>query len=170
MARREAVLFAEVQALRRWRTIVLLAFPPAALLFIALRQIVWHKPWGHPPTSNGGLIFLTVLLLAVYFRLITVKLVTELRARELTAGMRGLWKGRTIPLEQIRSAEAVTYDATADFGGYGIRSGRRGAAYIARGNQAVELVLASGHKILIGSQRAAELARKINEQRKAVQP
>ena len=169
MARREPLLYSEVQALRQWHTRILLAFPPAAMLFIALRQMVWHKPWGNPPMSNGGLIFLTVLLLAVYFRLITVKLVTELGPRELTVGLHGLWKQRRIPLEQIHSAAVVTYDALADFGGYGIRSGRRGAGYIARGNQAVELTLANGRKVLIGSQKPVELARKITEQRKQVQ-
>jgi len=155
------VLFSEKQAFQQWHTRVVLAFPPAALIFIACRQIFWHKPWGAPPLSNGGLVFLAVLLTAVYIRLITVKLVTELRTGELEVGLRGLWKRRRIPRAEIRSAKAVTYDPAADFGGYGIRSSRRGTAYIARGNRAVELQLASGQTILIGSQNPDELARKL---------
>ena len=166
MAGRAQVLFSEAQSLKQWHTRIVLAFPPAAALFITLRQIVWHKPWGSPPTSDGGLIFLSVLLTAVYFRLITVKLITELRPREIAVGLHGLWKRRRIPLEQVESARAVTYDAVADFGGYGIRSGRRGTAYIARGNQAVELTLSGGRHVFLGSAQPAEWAQKIMEARR----
>jgi hypothetical protein len=165
VAQKEPILFSEVQALRQWHVRVVLAFPPAAVLFITCRQIIWHKPWGSPPPSNGGLIFLSVLLVAVYFRLITVKLVTELRRGEIAVGLRGLWKRQHIPLDQVQSAGAVTYDPVAEFGGYGIRSSQRGKAYIARGTGAVELLLRSGNKILIGSQVPEELARKIRAQK-----
>ncbi len=168
MPSREPVLFTEIQALRNWHARIVLAFPPAALLFLTLRQVLWHRPWGKTPMSNGGLIFLTVLLLAVYFRLTTVKLVTVLEAGAIEVGLRGLWKRRRIPLAQVQGAEPVTYDAARDFGGYGIRTGRRGAAYIAHGNRAVEITTTAGRKILIGSQDAEGLARKIREARKRV--
>lgn len=165
MKRRDPLLFSEVQRFRQWYTRVVLAFPPAALLFITCRQVIWHKPWGKPPTSDGGLIFLSLLLTAVYLRLITVKLVTSVRQQELSVGLRGLWRRRRIPLGDVRSARVVTYDAVADFGGYGIRSGSRGTAYIARGNRAAELVLSGGAKLLIGSQRPAELVQAITDVR-----
>ena len=165
MSQKEPILFTEVQALRQWHVRVVLAFPPAAVLFITCRQIVWHKPWGSPPPSNGSLIFLCVLLVAVYFRLVTVKLVTELRRGEVAVGLRGLWKRRRIPLDQVQKAEAVTYDPVAEFGGYGIRSSQRGKAYIARGSAGVELLLKNGNRVLIGSQVAEELARKIGAQK-----
>jgi hypothetical protein len=163
---RDAVLFSEIQTLRNWHARILLAFPPAALVFIALRQTVWHKPWGNPPMSNGGVVFLAILLTAVYFRLVTVKLVTVVRAGEIEVGLRGLWKRRRIPLAQVRSADPVTYDAARDFGGYGIRTGSRGAGYVARGNRAVELTTTADRKILIGTQDPETLARKIREARR----
>ncbi|MDE3166995.1 MAG: hypothetical protein KGN36_14410, partial [Acidobacteriota bacterium] len=147
-------MFQETQALRQQHVRVILAFPPAALWFITLRQIVWHKPWGSPPVSNGGLVFLSLLLLAVYLRLITVRMVTEVRAGEIFVGLRGLWKTRRIRMTEIRKVEVVTYDPAGDFGGYGIRSGRGGTAYIASGNRGVELGLEGGGKVLIGSQDA----------------
>jgi hypothetical protein len=166
VGRKEPILFSEVQSLRQWHVRVVLAFPPAAMLFVTLRQIVWHKPWGSPPMSNGGLVFLTILLLAVYFRLITVKLVTELRHGDLSVGLRGFWKLRRIPLDTVSSASAVTYDPVAEFGGYGIRSSRQRKAYIARGNSGVDLRLGSGERILVGSQFPAELARQIMDQKR----
>ncbi|HLI86785.1 MAG TPA: hypothetical protein VKV17_22960 [Bryobacteraceae bacterium] len=155
-------VFHEVQRLRQWHIRIVLALPPAALLFITIRQVVFHHPWGEHPISNGGLIFLTVLLVAVYLRLITVRLVTNVSAGELAVGLRGLWKLRRVPLSAIRSAKPVEY-SPLDYGGYGIRSGPGGLAYIADGNRAVQLELRDGSKLLIGSQRAEELARAVGQ-------
>jgi hypothetical protein len=153
--------FREVQALRQRHARLVLAMPPAAMLFIAVRQLVFHHPWGNPAMSNGGVVFLTVLLVGVYIRLITVRLVTDVRSGELSVGLQGLWRKRKVPLAGIRSAIEVQYDPAADCGGYGIRSGAKGLAYIASGNRGVELELNDGRKLLIGSQRPEELARKI---------
>jgi hypothetical protein len=151
-------VFHEVQRLRQWHIRIVLALPPAALLFITVRQVVFHHPWGAHPLSNGGLIFLTLLLTAVYLRLITVRLVTDVNSVELAVGLRGLWRRRRIPRSAIRSAIPVEYNAL-DYGGYGIRSGPGGLAYIADGNRAAQLELNDGRKLLIGSQRPEELAR-----------
>jgi hypothetical protein len=157
--------FHEVQPLRQWHARIFMALPPAALLFITVRQIVFDRPWGNKPLSNGGLIFLTVLLVAVYFRLITVRLVTDVRSSELSVGLRGLWRPRRVPLTAIRFAAAVSYNAATEYGGYGIRSGPRGRAYIANGDRAVQLELQDGSKLLIGSQHPNELAQTIKQLR-----
>lgn len=165
MGKDAPLLFHEAQALGQWHARVVLAMPPAGLIFIAIRQLVWHHPFGTPPISNGGILFLTLLSLLVYVRLITVRLVTDLRPAELAVGLRGLWRKRKIPLDQVRGAKEVEYDAVRDFGGYGIRSGRRGQAYIASGNRGVELELRDGEKVLIGSQDPARLAKQITARR-----
>ena len=161
-------LYSESQTFRNWRMRVALAVPPVAILVVACRQIFWHKAWTSPPLSNGDLIFLTVLLSAVYFRLNTVRLVTEVLPGEVLIRLRGIWKTRRIPAESIRSAAAIQYDPMADFGGYGIRSGRGGLAYIARGDRAVELQLQDGGTLFIGSQHADELSARIRERLAAV--
>jgi hypothetical protein len=161
------VLFHEVQPLRQRHTRIVLAVPPAALLFIAVRQIAFHSPWTHPTMSNADLIFLSILLVAVYVRLITVRLVTELRAAELFVGLRGLWRMRRVPLTVIHSARAVRYDPVSDYHGYGVRSGTHGLGYIAYGNRGVEMELADGTHLLVGSQRPEELAAKILQSRDA---
>jgi hypothetical protein len=153
--------FHEAQPLRQRHAHLVLAMPPAAMLFIAVRQLVFHLPWGNPPMSNGGVAFLTVLLLAVYIRLIKVRLVTDIRSGQLSVGLQGLWRKRRVRLSDIRSAVEVRYDPAAEYGGYGIRSSSKGLAYIASGNRGVQVELNDGRKLLIGSQRADELARSI---------
>jgi len=165
MGKSALVLFHEEQAFRQWHAMLVLTMPPAALIFVTVRQLVWHHPWGTLPVSNGGLLFLAVLLVLVYVRLITVRLVTELRPAEITVGLRGLWHKRKIPLSSVRTARAVEYDPIRDFGGYGVRSGLRGRAYIARGNRGVELELQAGRKVLIGSQDPDRLVREIRASR-----
>jgi hypothetical protein len=137
--------------------------PPAILAVISCRQIVWHHPWGNPPVTSANLLFLTILTLVVYLRLITVRLVTELRPEQLSVAMKGFWRRTRIPVADIRAAIAVEYDPVGEYRGYGIRSGPRGQAYIASGNQAVQLELTGGRKLLVGSQQSKELTRKIVE-------
>ena len=52
-----------------------------------------------------------------------------------------------------------------EYGGWGIRYSPfgKGWAYNVRGNQGVQLELANGQRILVGSQRADELARAIGQ-------
>ncbi len=111
--------------------------------------------------SNAGVIGWTVFLWLVYFRLLTVRLVTQLRPSELRVTLRGVWRARQIPVSDISSVQIVTYNPIRDYGGYGIRWTRRGKAYIARGRQGVKLELTSGATVLVGSQRPEELANAI---------
>jgi hypothetical protein len=161
VGKRGEVLFRERQRFHLGAARFSLAIPPLALLGITLRQIVWHHPWGNPPVTDGGLIFLTILIFLVYIRLLTVRLATELRPGQLSVAMRGLWRRTRVPVTNIRSAKAVQFDPVAEYGGYGIRSGPRGRAFIAQGNEAVQLELGDGGKILVGSQRPEELAQMI---------
>jgi len=65
---------------------------------------------------------------------------------------------RIFPLDDIVTAEARRYRPMREYGGWGIRYGLGGRrAYNARGDEGVELKLADGRSIMIGSQRAAEL-------------
>ena len=66
---------------------------------------------------------------------------------------------RTIPWVDISSCEARTYQAIREHGGWGIRGlWGKSQAYTVSGNQGVDLELQSGQHIMIGSQKAGELA------------
>ena len=128
------------------------------MLGVLIWQVVFGHPWGKQPMSNGNVIGWTIFLWAIFFRLITVRLVTEARDGELVISLRGFWRSRRILLYEIRSAEVISYDPVRDYGGYGIRTGRFGKAYIAAGTQGVRIKLASGATVVVGSQRSEELA------------
>lgn len=68
------------------------------------------------------------------------------------------WKPRTIDAGEIAAAERRKYSPIGEYGGWGIRSGGVGDwAYNVSGDEGVQLVLRSGKRILIGSQRSGEL-------------
>lgn len=161
-------LFQEKQSFRLKRQRVLLAIPPAGMTLLLIWQVILGHPWGMHPLSNASVVGWTIFLWLVYLRLVTVRLVTEVRPGVLAVAMRGLWRERRIPLADIKSANAVTYDPARDYGGYGIRTTRRGTAYIAGGNRGVRLELAKGGTVLIGSEHPEELASAINRPKSSV--
>jgi hypothetical protein len=161
-------LFHEEQSFRLRRLPLLLAIPPVSMSLLLIWQVGLGHPWGTQPLSSGSVIGWTIFLWLVYFRLVTVRLVTEVRPGEVSIAMRGFWRERHIPLSDIQVAQPVTFDAARDWGGYGIRTTRHGTAYIAGGNRGVRLKLVKGGGILIGSERADELASAINHRASSV--
>jgi hypothetical protein len=71
---------------------------------------------------------------------------------------------KTFALADIVSWQARTYDPM-EYGGWGVRGfpDRYGWAYNVRGTRGVEIAFRNGHRLMLGSQRADELARAIEE-------
>lgn len=152
-------LYYEQQSFRPARMRILTAIVPAGMTVLTILQAGLGLNWGKQ--TNGSLIGWTIFLWLIYWRLMLVKLVTEIGGGELRVALRGLWRSRKIPLSDVLSATVVTFDPVHDWGGYGIRVTRRGRAYIAGGTEGVEVRTAKDGMLLIGSARAPELARAI---------
>ncbi len=151
-------LFQESQRLPMRRAAIAMALPPCGMLALLIWQVVLGHPWGKQPVSNASIVGWTIFLWLIYFRLLTVRLFTEVRDGQLLVAMRGFWRKRRVSLSDIQSVEVITYDPLRDFGGYGIRYTRSATAYIADGNRGVRLKLLSGPTLVIGSQKPNELA------------
>ena len=123
---------------------------------------LYREAWLNQPFLPGSLLwpaFIVALVVAVWF--LRLKLVTEVRGDGLYVCFVWLWPERTIPWDQIRDVATRTYRPIRDFGGWGVRWAARGIVYHARGKRGVRLVLASGERLLIGSQRPEELAQAV---------
>ncbi len=123
---------------------------------------LYRQAWLKQPLISGALLwpaFLVSAVVAIWF--LRLKLETEVRDDGLFIDFIWLWPKRVIPWAQIRSVETRTYRPIRDFGGWGVRWDARGIVYHTRGNRGVRLVLASGERVLLGSQRPDELARTI---------
>lgn len=108
--------------------------------------------------STTGLILLVGTGLAIPAFVAFVRLRVVVTHREVFVSFRPFLR-RRFPLTDIVSAEALTYSPLREFGGWGIRRGRGGRrAYTIDGNRGVELRLASGRRIVVGSRRPEALA------------
>ena len=100
-----------------------------------------------------------VLLTPIALWLFSLKMITEVRDDELMIQFVWLWKARHIQISEIRGAYSRQYSPIGEFGGWGIRwSLGGGMAYNVSGSRGVQLELADGKKVLVGSQRSEELA------------
>jgi hypothetical protein len=152
-------LWREVQHFRQW-WIWTGVLSVAVFMWVGfVTQIIIGHRYGSKPAPDVILIVFTALFgvgFPVFFFML--RLVTEVYADHLRVGL-APFRRRAIRLRDIASAEAVTYHPLADYGGWGVRwAGSRGMAYNVSGNRGVQLVLADGRRILVGSQRAEELA------------
>jgi len=160
------IIFREEQRFRQW-WVWLAVYGVAALQWWGfIQQIVLGKPWGNNPGPDWMVWLFWVLFgigLPVCFYIL--KLTVEVTPDYILIGYRPLTK-RVIPLADVERVEARTYKPIREYGGYGLRGTRRNTAYNVSGNQGVELTLSDGRRVMIGSQRAAELALAIDSARR----
>ena len=157
---RDRNLFSEVQWFRT-RGLVLVVWAAALLVWYGFYlQIVAGVPFG---TNPGPDWLMWVLLVAfgigmpVFFLLLRL----EVRVGDGCLSYRVYpvhLLFRDVSCREIVAAEAVSYRPLREYGGWGIRRGRGGAAYTVSGNRGVRISLSDGTSLLIGSRRADELA------------
>ena len=115
------------------------------------------------PGADIGIIILIGSMALVLFMFRSLRLKTTVTGEGVrVSGL--LFVNKLIAFEEIASAEARTYKPLREYGGWGYRIGPSGKAYNAQGSEGVQLVLKDGERILIGSQRATELANAISAQ------
>ncbi len=166
MERSKTTFYREVQLLRQWWLWVIMLLITGASWWAFLAQIVGGEPWGDRPAPDWivwlifGLCGVFAPLLLYFARLVVTVEDDVVRIRWIP------FARKTVPLTDIESFKPCTYRPIREYGGWGVRwGGKRGTAWNARGNRGVQLVLLNGKRILIGSQRAEELAMAIEEAR-----
>jgi hypothetical protein len=157
--------FHEEQRFRQvWLWVMLVAVQAAVLgplLFGIAGQLMFGKPFGTRPASDTALALggaaavlfcaaLTWLFLAMALRVTVDGSGILVRFRPFLT--------RRLPFGDIADCAARRYRPILEFGGWGIRVGWRKRAYNVSGNLGVQLVLKDGRRVLLGSQRPAELA------------
>ncbi|MDE4908082.1 DUF6141 family protein [Methanogenium marinum] len=157
---RDGVLFSEVQWFRTQGLVMIVWFGALLIWYGFYLQIVAGVPFGDNPGPDW---LMWVLLVAfgigmpVFFLLL--RLETEVVDGCLSYRMYPVHlQFRVVACHEIAAVEAISYRPLRDYGGWGIRRGKMGPAYTVSGNQGVRISLVDGTSLLIGSQRADELA------------
>jgi hypothetical protein len=153
--------FREEQVFRQWWIWLLIGFLVALQWWGFVQQILLGQPWGDRPAPDWMMVLLWLVfgiglpLFFLYLRLVVTVTdsYVEIHFRPLTR--------RTIPIAKVSHVEARNYAPLREYGGWGIRGLGGNRAYNVSGDRGVTLVLTDGRKVLIGSQRADELAQAI---------
>lgn len=139
---------------------VLLGAILVLFIYADVQQLIMDKPFGEKPAPNAVLIVITLFLSFLLFTLIATTLETTVTDN----GVSFRWgpfqkKAKQFNWSEIAKAEIVHYG----FVGYGLRITSHGLVYTAGGNTGLKLVLKSGRKIIIGTQRPEELEEVLEE-------
>jgi hypothetical protein len=101
-----------------------------------------------------------LIMLGVDWMMYTSRLVTEVRSDGLVMQFVPFHRiAQKIPLENVTAHESINVRALREYGGWGIRYGRNGKAYLVSGEKGVRLTYSDGKNLFIGSQKPAELDR-----------
>jgi len=95
-------------------------------------------------------------VLAILLAVLTARQTTTVTLGAVTVRFGFLYR-TSIPLSEVRQAEAIAYRPIAEYGGWGIRGFGRRRALNTRGDRGVLITRTDGSTILIGSQKPREL-------------
>lgn len=166
----DSVYFREEQKFHQpWIWTLLMVMTLAAVILFGygmIKQLVFGQPWGDRPMSDSALAIVGPLVIlftiGMTYLFLKLKLVTEVRDEGLYIRFFPLSR-QIIRYENIEESDVRTYRPLKEYGGWGIRYGRKGKAYNVSGNRGVQLKLSGGKKLLIGSQQPEKLADAITE-------
>lgn len=152
--------FSEIQYFRQWWLWTFLIGIFVFTLFLLYNQLILGIPTGDHPMSNLGLclfaVFVVGFLLLFYF----MGLKTEINKEEIQIHFKPFAK-KSIPWSEIQKSQLITYGFV---GGWGIRLGTKyGTVFNIKGDKGLAIVLNSGERILIGTQKEEELRKFLND-------
>jgi len=160
--------YREVQRVTQlWIRIIVLA-PTAIAWWALVQQVLLSKPFGTNPAPDVAVVVIwAVFGLAFPVLILAVNLRTEVRDDAVRLRFFPLWS-RAIAIGDIQECKPRTYHPIGEYWGWGIRwTPGHGWCYTIKGNRGVQLTLADGKRLLIGSNRPEELAKAINARREA---
>jgi hypothetical protein len=161
-------LYHEEQHFRQWWLWVLVIFPAGLAWWPFIEQIIGGRPVGQNPAPNWLVLVIWVFIgIGLPFLFGYTGLVIDVTPDSVRVHYRPFVR-RRIPLSDIQRLEARRYSPVKEYGGWGIKGwSKANMAYNVSGDRGVELTLVDGRAIMLGSQRADELAAAISAQKGA---
>ena len=153
------IYYREEQRFRQLWIWLLILMSPAFLIGVLLQQIILGHSY-----DFGWVILAIILALGPLLLIYNTGLDTEVRDSGVCIRFRPFHrKWRVFRFDSIREAEACTYSALKDYGGWGIRYGFNGKAYNVSGNKGVMLILSDQKSVMIGSRNHDTFCSAINQ-------
>jgi hypothetical protein len=159
-------VFKEEQSFKEtWLIIILILAIGVPFLFGVygiIQQIIYKIPLGQKPMSDVGLIIFTVSMFLLTLLIFLMKLSTRIDEEGIQYQFYPFhFSMKKISWDKIEKVGVRTYLPISEFGGWGLRGGfffnkGKEKAVNISGNIGVQLILKSGKKLLIGTQKESE--------------
>ena len=150
--------FNETQKFRQWWIWMIIFITVISWGYALISSLQAEK--ADKASDDLVLILTSAIPVLLIVLLMVLRLVTRIRSEGVYVQFKPLqFKEKFIPKEEIKSFEVRKYKALFEYGGWGLRSGGRkyGKAYNVSGNMGLQLYLANGKKLLIGTQKPSEI-------------
>lgn len=143
--------FKETQRFTQWWLWLVLMGPWGAMIY----SLFTDKPESGISYVVSGVIMCGLPILFWQMRLMTRITAEGIYVRFIPFH----FKEQFYPWDSIESAQVRTYSPLKEYGGWGIKYGfnGQGKVYNVSGNEGLQLVFKSGEKLLIGTQKPAEI-------------
>ena len=161
MAKDNTIIYNEIQRMKQaWIWLVLSLISLLIFSYGLFSQSVLKKPWGNEPIDNDKLIIIAIIvslfLLIMYFVFKGTRLITQIKTDGIYLSYPPYFKKPVVySFDEIQDFRKRKYKVIKEFGSNGVqkRPKKKEIAYTVFGNDGIELILTSGYKILIGTQR-----------------
>ncbi|MGB3589092.1 MAG: hypothetical protein WBA23_21270 [Tunicatimonas sp.] len=150
--------FTEVQRYRQTWLWVLLGVSLGTLIFLVFFHTLLSKTPVISWSSAPALLFIGAIWGGIVLLTYKAHLFVQIDDQGIKFQLFPFqWAVHSIDWADIDEMYIRKYDGLAEYGGWGMRYGRKGKAYTISGHSGVQLHLADDQQILIGTQRPAEL-------------
>ena len=149
------ILFEETQ-----RSILLLVPIPIAVFFGAMAgiQVISGKPIGTKPAPDIAMVLIFLFMAALALFMGRQKLKTKITADEITYSSEIFFSGQSVTrFSDVKSIAIRKYKPMKEFMGWGVKWSSDTDCFTMAGDIGLELTLINNKKILIGTQKRAEL-------------
>ena len=154
------VLFAESQKLKQWWVWALLILINILFIGGCIAQIGFGKQFGNNPLSNTGLVIITVVILLFSMIFFIARFETKITVDGIYVRLVPFSKKyKFYPWEKLNNYYVRKYVPMKEYGGWGIRhkENEKDSAYTVSGDKGLQLEFKNNKKLLIGTNKEAEL-------------
>jgi hypothetical protein len=160
--------FTEIQRFKTWWAWVGVAALNILFIIAIVQQVVLGKPFGTKPAPDLALVIIEIILLLLFFLLISIRLKTRITGKGLSYRLYPFQRSETfIEWHELKDAYMRQYNSFLEYGGWGIRTGspKTGKAVntSASGTAGLQLRFNDGKLLLIGTRRPDEIREIIDE-------
>ena len=152
--------FKEEQKFNQW-WLWLILIPMGVLPIVGIyKQLILGENLGDNPMSDFSLLIFSIIMFSLVGLFLIMKLKTSIDKNGINMHFFPFIK-KSVDWQQIKNVKVVNYGFV---GGWGIRLWTKyGTVYNVKGDKGLEIVLKSGKKFLIGTQKETELSTIIEE-------